>query len=111
MAEHDFDQVWDRLTVIADAVGEVKVLIATCAANILSNSNVVTVLAAHVEKSNGKVDDILDRLVSLELARAENCGDLAGSRRQWKIIAGVIGVIAAILGSGAVGAVAGVVWK
>jgi hypothetical protein len=93
------DQVWGRLLEIADAIGDVKVQIATCASNIKAQADILTILTGHQREANGNASAILQRLVALELAGARDCGEVSGGRRQWRIIAAVIVVAAAVAGT------------
>ena len=96
MARATSDQIWGKLLDITDAIGDLKVLIATCASNIKAQSEITSILAAHQKEANGNAANILGRLVALELASAVDCGEQRGAHRQWLIIGGALTTGAAI---------------
>jgi hypothetical protein len=89
------DQIWDKLLEIVAAVGDAKVAIATCAANVKAQAEIVALLAAHVKESNGTAAEVMRRLTAIELASACDHGEQKGARRQWRLIAGALAAGAA----------------
>jgi len=99
MAGATFDQIWDQLLRITNAIGDLRVEISTCASNIKAQAEVVAILATHQKEANGNAGHLLQRLVAIEMANAGDCGEQKGARRQWAIIAGVLVVASAVAGT------------
>lgn len=89
MATVSSNDFWKKLLEITDALGDVKVQIATCSSNIAAQADLLAVLSGHQRDANGNASNILLRLVALELANAQDSGEKTGARRQWVIIGGV----------------------
>jgi len=88
------DQIWAKLLEIGTGMGDLKAEVASCSVRIGT-------LARHQAAQNGNVAHIMDRLVAIELANAEDCGEENGKRHWGRIAAWVTGIVlAAAIGIG-----------